>query len=58
MSKRNIADAGVWVVVWLTKKQKFAHAFFSTRDEALTHVAATGGELYLKHADGSLQDNG
>lgn len=59
----NLNDIGSWCVVWINKPgptsaAKLAHAFFYGREEALLFQANVGGELYLKHPDGSLKRNG
>lgn len=54
----SINDTGAWTVLWLTARHKIAHAFFSTREEALTFRNSTGGELYTKDQTGALKRNG
>lgn len=51
----HVNTVGQWAVVWVTRKQKLAYAFFFSQLEAQRFQAQTGGEFYQKLDDGSLK---
>lgn len=50
----HVNDLGSWCVAWI-RDLKIAHAFFAERNTAVKFRNEVGGELYLKHPDGSLK---
>lgn len=51
----HLNDLGPWCVVWFGGDTRLAHAFFADRSQAIVFRNTKGGELYLKHTDGSLK---
>lgn len=54
----HLNDTGQWAVMWLNTHAgtaRSAWALFQTKDEALVFRNTRGGELYVKHSDGSLK---
>lgn len=57
----HLNNLGSWAVVWIVSGphgNMLSTAFFANRDYAITFRDSVGGELYMKHPDGSLKRSG